>query len=333
MSWRQTLERQWYEGGLWADCLRPLGALYCATAAWRRAHAGRSPGVLPSIVVGNLNVGGTAKTPTSIALLRYLQQHSWQPAAVSRGYGAHPPDREPYAVAPDDTPSHAGDEPLLLRQAAPVYLSRPRRAGIAAAAAAGHDIVVLDDGFQHLDLLPSLSLLLLQGQQPLGNGRCLPAGPLREGRSALGAADALLCDAAALASPLAAELAVPKFLLQTEVTRLVSLADPGQEIPLTRLQGARLHAATGIARPQRLQRSLEALGAEVTLHAFPDHHVFRRQDLANIPGPLVMTSKDAVKCRHLAGLPEIWVLEIGVHWEPAFGAWLDEHLAAWRKPA
>ena len=330
MNWRQQLERQWYSGGACSALLRPLGALYCVAAGWRRRRARPSPGVLPSIVVGNLNVGGSAKTPVSIALLQHLQEHGWNPAAISRGYGARPP-QEPYAVRSDDLPAHAGDEPLLLRAVAPVYLSRRRHTGIVAAAAAGHDIVVLDDGFQHLALRPSISLLLLQGECPFGNGCCLPAGPLREGKTALQAADALLCDPAAATSPDLIGVSRPLFRYAQQVTRLHSLSDPLQELPLTALQQRQVHAVTGIARPERLQHTLESLGAAVILHAFPDHHVFRQQDLAHIPAPLVMTSKDAVKCAGLSDLPEIWVLEIGIHWEPAFTDWLDRRLAQWRK--
>ncbi|UTV81253.1 tetraacyldisaccharide 4'-kinase [Acidithiobacillus sp. YTS05] len=331
LSWRQELERQWYAGGVGAYLLRPLGAIYCALAARRRARARRLPGALPSIVVGNLNVGGSAKTPMTMALLRYLQSHSWHPAAISRGYGAHPP-QEPYAVLPDDSPVRAGDEPLLLRSVAPVFLSRRRHAGILAAANAGHDIVVLDDGFQHLALQPSLSLLLLQGERPLGNGRCLPSGPLREAKTALQAADALLCDPAAAGSADLVGIAPPCFRFEQQATRLVPLHDPVQELPLQALRNRHVHAVTGIARPERFQRTLEVLGAQVTLHSFPDHHVFRQQDLVNISAPLVITSKDAVKCMQLAGLPEIWVLEIGIHWEPSFSHWLDQRLATWRSP-
>ncbi|MEY2342385.1 tetraacyldisaccharide 4'-kinase [Acidithiobacillus sp. IBUN Pt1247-S3] len=331
MNWRQELERQWYAGGAWSDLLRPLGVMYCAAAARRRAQAQRSPAVLPSIVVGNLTVGGSAKTPVSMALLQYLQAQSWHPAAISRGYGAHPP-AEPYAVMPGDLPQRAGDEPLLLRSVAPVYLSRVRHAGIAAAAAAGHDIVVLDDGFQHLALQPSLSLVLLQGEAPLGNGRCLPAGPLREGKAALQEADALLCDPAAATSPDLTDIARPIFRYEQQVTRLSPLAGPEQELPLALLCKRQIHAVTGIARPERFRHTLESLGAQVSMHAFPDHHVFRQHDLAQLPPPLVMTSKDAVKCRHIDDLPETWVLEIGIRWESAFRVWLDQRLASLRNP-
>ncbi len=232
----------------------------------------------------------------------------------------------------DDSPACAGDEPLLLRTVAPVYLSRARHAGIAAAAAAGHDIVVLDDGFQHLVLQPSLSLVLLQGERPLGNGRCLPGGPLREGKTALRDADALLCDDAAAGSAELVGVELPSFRFEQQVTRLSRLPDSTQEVPLQALCNRHVHAVTGIARPERFQHTLESLGARVTLHAFPDHHVFCQQDLAGIPAPLVITRKDAVKCAQLAGLPETWVLEIGIHWEPSFGHWLDQRLATLRSP-
>ncbi len=330
MSWRSALEQEWYaeNGGLLSYLLVPLGKIYCALAARRRAQALPRPSAIPSIVVGNLGVGGSAKTPTTLALLRWLETEGWQPAAVSRGYGGHPP-QQPYRVAPADDPEQAGDEPLLLRQVAPVYLSRHRHQGIQAAAADGHDIVVLDDGFQHLALRPTLSILLLLGERPLGNGRCLPAGPLREGPSTLAAADALLCDDAASQSHWLRQSVQPIFRMEAKVQGLYVLQD-GRALPLSTLHGTRVQAVTGIARPERFRRTLESLGAKVDMHSFPDHHRFHQEDFRGLSSPLVMTAKDAVKCRFLEGLPEAWVLEQGIHWGPDFSAWLRAQLASRR---
>ncbi len=327
--WRRALERQWYGGGPWADVLIPFGTLFCAAGRWRRRYCHGSRGAIPSIVVGNLGVGGTAKTPASLAIVRYLQDRGWAPALVSRGYGAHPP-QEPYAVQPGDSPDRAGDEPLLLRQLAPVYLGRRRLDAIAAAARDGHDVAVLDDGFQHLALAPHLRLLLLQGAHPFGNGRCLPAGPLREPAGAIAHADALLHDEAAGQTAWIADARQPAFSFAIRALSCTALGDGSQAWPLSRLGGARLHAMTGIARPERFQALLENLGAKVVLHAFPDHYRFRPEDLAAIPRPLVMTAKDAVKCQSFHDVRDCWVVNIGMEIETGFWNWMDGHLAAWR---
>ncbi len=328
--WRRALECQWYGGGAWADALVPLGTLFCAAGRWRRQHCHGTQGAIPSIVVGNLGVGGSAKTPASLAIVQYLRDRGWAPALVSRGYGAHPP-REPYAVQLDDSPDRAGDEPLLLRQLAPVYLGRRRLDAIAAAALGGHDVAVLDDGFQHLALAPHLRLLLLQGARPFGNGRCLPAGPLREPASAVSYADALLYDGAAGETPWITDARQPVFGFAICPQSCTALGGGGQTWPLSSLRGVRLHAVTGIARPERFQALLESLGAQVVLHAFPDHYRFRPEDLAAIPRPLVMTAKDAVKCRSFPDIRDCWVVNIGMEIEPGFWNWMDRHLAAWRE--
>ena len=318
MGLRQRLEQEWYGGGPLVNALRPLGALTCALAGWRRRHVRGRGGALPSLVVGNLTVGGNGKTPLTLAIGRRMQDWGVAVAVVSRGHGAHPPEL-PCRVDPDDTPVRAGDEPLLLAQTLPVYLSPRRHAGIAAAAAAGFRWALLDDGFQHLALRADLRLLVFSGARPLGNGRCLPAGPLREPRSAWEQADAVLLDEAVGSLPLPPTL--PQFRYRLQVVGAQRLGDAGQRIDPRQWRGRRFSAVTGIARPERFLQTLKTLGVETRLYAFADHHAFRPEDLQGIPRPLVMTAKDAVKCAGFAG-PDDWVLLTEAEPEPAFWDWL-----------
>lgn len=332
MSLRQTLEAQWQEGGWLATSLRPLGALTGSVAAWRRRHVRGRPAVIPSIVVGNLSVGGSGKTPLVAALASLLNTAGWRVAIISRGYGAQPP-HWPYRVQAGDSAQQAGDEPLLLAQFQTqadqaVFICPDRHQAIAAAAAEGFDLALLDDGFQHLALRPTLRLLVMSGAQPLGNGHCLPAGPLRESPAALAEADALLLDAAAAAS-LAPGESPPHFQFQVRPRDLQALADPQRTRSLESLAGQHWTAVTGIARPQRFVDTLQALGAEVDARFFPDHHVFRREDIAHLPRPLVMTEKDAVKCRDFAHADD-WALRIEAQLATDFLPWLERALSTWR---
>ncbi len=323
MKGAALLERQWRDGGALATALRPLGALTCALAGWRRRHAHGRSAALPSIVVGNLPVGGSGKTPLVMAIAGELAARGWRPAIISRGYGAHPP-HYPYPVQPADQPRCAGDEPLLLREVAPVYLSPRRLPGIAAAAQDGATVAVLDDGFQHLALRAQVQLLVFSGARPLGNGRCLPAGPLREPPAAMAAADALLVDAAAQ-DALGAMATPRRFRFRIVPVDLALVRDPGIRQPLSSLQGRAVTALSGIARPERFTAILASLGARVQSRVFADHHPFSAKDLAACPRPIVMTAKDAVKCRAIAG-PDDWFLRIRADLETPFWDWLAQRL-------
>nr|WP_226834496.1 tetraacyldisaccharide 4'-kinase [Acidithiobacillus ferriphilus] len=328
---RQTLEQQWQEGGALATALRPLGALAGKVAWWRRRHLQGRAASIPTIVVGNLAVGGSGKTPLVAALARQLTAAGWRVAIISRGYGARPP-HWPYRVRRDDSPQQAGDEPLLLaqeqEQTQAVYLCPDRHRAIAAAAADGHNLALLDDGFQHLALQPSLRLLVFSGPRPLGNGHCLPAGPLRERPDVMLHADALLMDAAAAAA-IPERNGPPRFLFRIQPKDLVAVNDPGRSRSLDSLQGQHVTAVTGIARPQRFIASLEGLGAFPDPRFFSDHHPFCASDIAHLPRPLVMTAKDAVKCREFAQADD-WTLRIEAELEPSFQPWLEQSLLPWR---
>lgn len=332
----QFLNRQWYQGGLLSTALRPLGALYCAASHLRHqfyTHGRRQRALLPSLVVGNLTAGGSGKTPLVLALARHLEAKGWRPALVSRGYRARPPGY-PYLVQTDDDSARAGDEPLLLshRSRLPVVIGPDRLQDIAwLAARRMADIAVLDDGFQHLSLLPDLSLLVVDGERGFGVGRCLPAGPLREPLTALHRAHALISNGVWTGDSSVSKAGLPLFEMQMQAQLLVSIEDSEIRKDLASLQGQRVHAISGIGNPERFFRQLETLGAIVERHPFPDHHAFEEDDFRNLhAAPIVMTEKDAVKCAGL-NLANAWALRIEAVLDSPFWCWFDERLDSIRR--
>lgn len=280
--------RFWQAGGPLAALLAPLGRLYAALGRRRRqAVPWRAP--CPVICVGNLSAGGSGKTPTALALAERLTALGRRPVFLTRGYGGR--ERGPLLVEPARHDAAAvGDEPLLLAAAAPTVVARDRAAGAALAARQG-DVIVMDDGFQNPALHKNLSLLVFDGGQGIGNGRCLPAGPLREGLAeGLARADACLLigeDATGLAPRLAG-----RPLLRA------SLEPQGSE-----LKGQRVLAFAGIGRPEKFFESLRALGAGLAgTRSFGDHHPYRaaeiealRAEAARAGARLVTTAKDLVR--------------------------------------
>jgi tetraacyldisaccharide 4'-kinase len=281
----------WSQSSLLSDLLLPAGDLYAA-AGWlrgRRARPQRAP--VPVICVGNLVAGGAGKTPTALALLERLKDRGLRPAALLRGYGGTLAG--PVKVALDSHgPEEVGDEALLLACAAPTWVARDRVAGARAAAAEGANVLVLDDGFQNPHLAKDLSLLVLDGETGLGNGRVIPAGPLREpARRGIARADALVIlgeDRHGLA-----HLAAGKPVLRAQVQPRAGLELPAR----------RLLAFAGIGRPAKFFATLERLGGELTATAeFADHHPFTAAELQTLErravqqrAALITTEKDAVR--------------------------------------
>ena len=306
-----------------APVLRPAAWIYGLATAWRnrRYAAGDRPTdqlAHPVLAVGNLTVGGTGKTPVVAHLAAELQRRGWRPAILSRGYRRQGEHGETVAVVSDGTtiflgPGDAGDEPVLLARRLPgVPVLCHRHRGVAGRWAEANLVVnlfILDDGFQHRALHRDCNLLLLDGAEPLGNGRLLPAGPLREHPRGMRRADLILltrCAAPADALPPDAARhapGVPVFSSKFDPAGLVD--GDGRAIgALDTLRGRRAAAFCGLARPETFFRMLESAGiALVSRLAFADHQTYdaaTRERIAtacrrDTPDVLLTTEKDLVK--------------------------------------
>jgi tetraacyldisaccharide 4'-kinase len=318
---RAWLERSWYgEGGAW---LAPLGTLYGALAALRRRayRAGwleTRRAARPVVVVGNLTVGGSGKTPLTAWLAARLADRGIRAGIVSRGYGGTAAG--PLRVRPDTDPAVAGDEPVLLARRArvPVAIAADRAAA-AALIAPEVDLLLADDGLQHYRLARELEIAVVDGERRFGNGRLLPAGPLREPPARLGSVDFVVVNGGTAGH---GEIA-----MALEPTALVALGS-GARQPLEAFAGRQVHAVAAIGHPKRFFATLRAAGLEPIEHPFPDHARLGAADLRFGDGlPVLMTEKDAVKCAGLA-LGEAYWLEVSVRIAPADAERLLTRIAA-----
>lgn len=317
----------WYAGHPALALLRPLECLYRRVVLRKRERflAGqgdiyRAP--VPVVVVGNITVGGTGKTPMILWLIEHCRGRGLRVGVVSRGYGARPPSL-PWRVRADQSAIESGDEPLLIvrRSGVPLVIDPDRgRAVRALLASETLDIVLCDDGLQHYRLARDLELVLIDAARGLGNGRCLPAGPLREPVERLQQVDAVLRNGAAAD-------AEQGFAFNLQATALVNLAN-GERRGLNHFApGQAVHAVAGIGNPQRFFDTLQALHWRPVLHPFADHAAYTAQKLAFNPTlPVVMTEKDAVKCTGFAAA-DWWYLTVEAVPSAAFVAWLDVQLA------
>ena len=249
---------------------------------------------VPVIVVGNLVVGGTGKTPLVLWLAAMLKRHGRRPGIVSRGYGGAA--TAPMAVAADSPVALVGDEPLLLARAraGPVWIGRDRFAAAAGLLAAHPecDVLILDDGLQHYRLARDIEIAVEDGRG-VGNGLLLPAGPLRE--PATRQVDAWVVNSAPPGKH------DPGFRMDLRGEQFRRVAAPRDSVPATALARGKLHAIAGIGNPQRFFDQLARLGLTSVNHAFPDHHVYQASDLEfGDCDALLMTEKDAVKCEAFA---------------------------------
>ena len=327
MAFSDRLLQAWYKGHPLLALLAPLEALYRKVVRGKRQRFLAGEGMIyrapvPVLVVGNITVGGTGKTPLILFLIEHCRQRGLKVGVVSRGYGAKPPQL-PWRVRAEQPAEHAGDEPLLIvqRSGVPLMNDPDRSQAVRALLEAEPlDLILCDDGMQHYRLARDLELVLIDAARGLGNRRCLPAGPLREPVERLAEVDALLYNGATADRD-------DGFAFTLQPTALVNLRS-GERRPLTHFPaGQALHAVAGIGNPQRFFNTLRGLDWKPVEHPFADHAAFSAEALAFTPSlPLVMTEKDAVKCRSFAA-DDWWYLAVDAQPSPAFVGWLDAQLS------
>jgi tetraacyldisaccharide 4'-kinase len=316
MAW---IQRHWERVTPVSALLWPVSLLFRAASSARRA-AYRA-GVLranrlavPVVVVGNITVGGTGKTPLVLWLASALKAHGRAPGIVCRGYGGRA--GAPQAVRSDSDPYACGDEAVLLarRSGCPVWTGIDRAAAARSLlAAAACDVVLSDDGLQHYALHRDLELCVIDGDSVFGNGWLLPAGPLREPPSRLSEVDAVMVNGGTdpqAVMAVARKLNAACLTMELKPREFWNLRDRERRAVPGDFRGKRVHAVAGIGNPVRFFKQLRAMGLEATPHSFPDHHPYSASDLA-YPGAdaVVMTEKDAVKCERFAS-DRCWALAV-----------------------
>lgn len=301
------LHKQWDRKGLISWLLLPASAVFLWGAAYRRRKAKPINVGVPVVIVGNIYVGGTGKTPVTIALTNELKARGWNPGVISRGYkGAAD---SPVEVLPDSNPDIVGDEPLLIKKSTgvPTFVC-PKRVEAARALLKAYpavNVIISDDGLQHYALQRDVELAVV-GARGLGNGWVLPAGPLREPPSRLDEVDAIVLNATEdiVDSP------TPRYVATSGFTEAVNYVT-GETVSLETLsrmqfkKNLKAAAIAGIAVPERFFSMLKAHGLDITPVALPDHYDYSKNPFKDIDADLIfITEKDAVKCRKHVELKE-----------------------------
>lgn len=315
MSLEQTFTRAWSRNSSWLLLLLPFSWLFSALSAFRRRYLQSKyqgqPFAAPVVVIGNVSVGGSGKTPLIIELLAGLKARGYSPGVVSRGYGGNAVSY-PLSVTADTEVSESGDEPLLIATVAncPVVVDRDRRAAVDYLLANSDcDLVLSDDGLQHYRLHRDIELVVVDGQRGLGNGRRLPAGPLRESPGRLAQVDFVVVNGAAEYKPVVD--AEPMSIKPVRFRHLQSGRSVSIEAWLATTEEKRVHGVAAIGNPQRFADTLSQLGLEVSLHSFDDHQQLQAGDLSfSDKLPVVVTAKDAVKLTGQNIADNIWSLDV-----------------------
>jgi len=328
------IDRIWYGGSPWYRALLPLTWLFARLTAIRR-RLYRS-GVLrsfdvgkPVIVVGNIAIGGTGKTPVTIWLASFLKNRGFRPGIASRGYGGAS-GRVPLQVSDDSDAGVVGDEPLLMarRVICPVVVHPDRVAAASMLIEMGCDVIVADDGLQHYRLKRRFEIAVVDGARGFGNGRLLPAGPLREPVSRLEEVDLVMVQGADADMSGLLPRNVPVTSFELAVVAVHDLQGR-RTVALEAFRGKSVHAVAAIGNPQRFFQMLESHGVTVLPHAYPDHAPLSHDDLEFDDGlDVLMTEKDAVKLAKPAR-PHWWYVAVDLTLGRASGPdWLDQLTSA-----
>jgi len=304
----KSLDHYWYESSFITWLLLPLSWLYCLIVVVRRklyrlnflkSYRAR----VPVIVVGNIVVGGSGKTPLLLSLCDYVQKKGFRPGVVSRGYGGNVTGVK--QVQSDDSAALVGDEPLMIfqRTGLPVVVGADRVAAVNYLLKNNDcDIVLSDDGLQHYRMQRDLEIAVIDSDRGLGNGYCLPAGPLRERSARLQEVDIIIYNGSNSDT-------VDECSYSLQIISLTKL-NGNENRSLTSFSQAPVHAVAGIGNPERFFTQLRKNGIDIIDHAFPDHHDYGQDDFSGWNETcIIMTEKDAVKCGNLA-LTDAWVVKV-----------------------
>ena len=302
----QAIEKTWYRRSPWSVLLLPLSLIYGAliylrAAVYRFGGLQHSEVGIPVIVVGNLTMGGSGKTPLVILLVQLLARAGISSGIVSRGYLGRV-TKTTCLVQEGADPSLVGDEPLLIQEqtGCPVVIDRNRVRGARyLASRCGVDIVVSDDGLQHLRMSPAIEIAVIDGDRRFGNGYLLPAGPLRESPSRLDTVDFVVANGGPVLPG--------EYQMRVTINEAVHLKTGARRL-LSQFINKKVHAIAGTANPAKFFSDLRLAGLELCVRSFPDHHLYQSSDLNDLHlSTVLMTSKDAVKCRKIAG-PDWWAV-------------------------
>lgn len=296
---RNLLLQQWYEPKLWGWLLWPIAQIFSCLVKLRRFCYKKNilnvyHATVPVIIVGNITVGGTGKTPLVMYFAKLLQQRGFRPGIVTRGYKGK--IRTAALVHPNADPLLVGDEAALMANncSCPVMIAKNRSIGVQALVQHHKvDIILSDDGLQHYALGRDIEIAVIDGQRRFGNGHSLPMGPLREMPTRLKSVDLTIVNGTDM---------------QVACNRAYMLQDSSDSTQLDSFIGKTVHAIAGIGNPQQYFMQLRKLGITVIEHAFPDHYIYKASDIIFTDAlPVLMTEKDAVKCRSFAK-PQHWVV-------------------------
>jgi tetraacyldisaccharide 4'-kinase len=303
----RALLARWYGKPGMLLLLLPLSWLYRGVVSWRARKRSNAVPAVPVIVVGNITVGGSGKTPLVVWLVDELRKQGLKAGVISRGYGGSGPF--PMLVDAFTPPTACGDEPALIARVsgAPVVVDPDRARALAYLCARGVDVVVSDDGLQHVALPRTVEIAVVDDRRRLGNGHCLPVGPLREPVARLARVDFVVGNGG--------DAGLGAIVMRLLPASFHAVADPQQRLSVADFVdrfGTDVTAVAGIGDPSRFFSTLQSLGFRTEDFPFPDHHAFTGAELSVLPGKVVvMTAKDAVKCRHLASASTpLWYLDV-----------------------
>jgi tetraacyldisaccharide 4'-kinase len=323
--------RAWYGGHGWYRILLPLAGLYSLLSVMRRFlyRAGlmrTQHAKVPVIVIGNITAGGTGKTPVTVWLANALAERGFSPGIVSRGYGGSKSGTSMRVDARSD-PAVVGDEPVLIamRTGRPVVVDAERARGAAMLVQDGADLVIADDGLQHYALARDYEICVVDGALGLGNGKLLPAGPLREPVSRIGEVDQVLINGRLRDRQEAMQTAMQNAIEFRLVAQHASRLNGSVTRPIDRFAGTTVHAVAAIGNPGRFFDMLRGHGMQVIEHPYPDHAPLSAGELDFADNfDILMTEKDAVKFPRQVS-DRFWYVPVDVQMDTVVAApWLEQ---------